>query len=41
MTEIGEELAVSRALRDVADRLLSATEDDIAEIEHRDVQLRR
>jgi len=41
VTEIGEELAVSRALRDVADRLLSATEDDIAEIEHRDVQLRR
>jgi hypothetical protein len=41
VTEIGEELAASRALRDLADRLLSATEDDIAEIEHRDVQLRR
>jgi hypothetical protein len=35
VTEIGEELATSRALRDLADQLLSATNDDIAEIEHR------
>jgi hypothetical protein len=38
--EIGEELATARALRDVADRLLKATSDDISEIEHHDVRLR-
>nr|BFF17522.1 hypothetical protein GCM10025730_10430 [Promicromonospora thailandica] len=38
--EIGEELAAARALRDLADRLLRATSDDIAQIEHRPVRLR-
>jgi hypothetical protein len=37
--EIGEELAAARALRDLADRLLRATSDDIAEIEHQPVHL--
>ena len=37
--EIGEELAAARALRNLADRLLSATFDDIEAIEHDDVQL--
>ena len=37
--EIGEELAVARALRELADRLLRATSDDIAEIEHHPVHL--
>ena len=37
--EIGEELAAARALRNLADRLLSATSDDIEAIEHDDVQL--
>ncbi|WP_166847166.1 DUF1876 domain-containing protein [Isoptericola sp. BMS4] len=41
VTEIGEELAASRALRDLADRLLRATSADIAELEHEDVRLRR
>ena len=39
--EIGEELAAARALRDLADRLLRATSDDIADIEHRQVHPRR
>ena len=39
--EIGDELAVSRALRDVADRLLRATSEDIAQIEHAEVHLVR
>jgi hypothetical protein len=38
--EIGEELAAARALREVADRLLRATSDDISEIEHHEVHLR-
>lgn len=38
--EIGEELAAARALRDLADRLLGATSDDIALIEHRQIHLR-
>jgi hypothetical protein len=37
--EIGEELASARALRDVADRLLKATSDDISQIEHHEVHL--
>ena len=37
--EIGEELAVARALRDLADRLLKATSDDIGQIEHQKVHL--
>ncbi len=37
--EIGEELATARALRDLADRLLQATSDDIAEIEGHKVHL--
>ncbi|WP_454852632.1 dsRBD fold-containing protein [Promicromonospora soli] len=37
--EIGEELAAARALRDLADRLLRATSDDIAEIEKHPVHL--
>lgn len=32
--EIGEELAAARALRHLADRLLSATSDDVEAIEH-------
>jgi hypothetical protein len=39
--EIGEELATARALRDLADRLLNATSDDLAAIEHHKVHLRR
>lgn len=37
--EIGEELAAARALRNLADRLLEATSDDIEAIEHEDVQI--
>ncbi|WP_402468998.1 DUF1876 domain-containing protein [Isoptericola aurantiacus] len=37
--EIGEELATARALRDLADRLLAATSDDIAAFEHHPVHL--
>lgn len=39
--EIGEELATARALRSLADRLLQVTADDISEIEHHPVHLRR
>lgn len=39
--EIGEELAAARALRELADRLLRATSDDIAQIEHRPVHLQQ
>lgn len=38
--EIGEELAAARALRELADRLLRATSDDISELEDDDVELR-
>jgi hypothetical protein len=34
VTEIGEELAAARALHDLADRLIQATSQDIAAIEH-------
>ena len=37
--EIGEELAAARALRDLADRLLKATSDDIGKIEHHRVRV--
>lgn len=37
--EIGEELAAARALRDLADRLLKATSDDIGQIEHHKVHV--
>ena len=37
--EIGDELAAARALRNLADRLLEATSDDIEAIEHEDVQI--
>lgn len=37
--EIGDELAAARALRHLADRLLSATSDDIEAIEHANVQV--
>ncbi len=37
--EIGEELAAARALRDLADRLLRATSDDLGAIEHHKVHL--
>lgn len=39
VTEIGEELAAARALRDVADRLLKATSDDLTALENRRVLL--
>jgi hypothetical protein len=39
--EIGDELAAARALRDLADRLLRATSDDISAIEHGNVQIAR
>lgn len=39
--EIGEELAAARALRDVADRLLRATSDDLSAIEHQKIRLQR
>jgi hypothetical protein len=39
--EIGQEIAVARALRDLADRLLGAASDDIAEVQHEEVHLRR
>lgn len=38
--EIGEELATARALREVADRLLTATSDDLSALEHAPVRLR-
>ncbi|WP_298460874.1 dsRBD fold-containing protein [uncultured Cellulomonas sp.] len=37
--EVGEELAAARALRDLADRLLRATSDDLSVLEHRHVRL--
>ncbi|HEY4613835.1 MAG TPA: dsRBD fold-containing protein, partial [Citricoccus sp.] len=37
--EIGEELAAARALRDLADRLLNATSDDLSSIEHQKIHL--
>lgn len=37
--EIGDEIAVARALRTLADRLLATASDDIAEIEHHPVHL--
>ncbi|MEG3616757.1 DUF1876 domain-containing protein [Isoptericola haloaureus] len=37
---IGEELATARALRDLSDRLLQETSDDLAEIEQHPVHLR-
>ena len=37
--EIGEELAAARALRELADRLLKATSDDIGYLEHRKVHV--
>lgn len=37
--EIGEELAAARALRDLADRLLRATSDDLSAIEHERIRL--
>ena len=39
--EIGDELATARALRDLADRLLQVTSDDISALEHQDVQIER
>jgi hypothetical protein len=39
--EIGDELAAARALRDLADRLLRATSEDISALEHEDVHLVR
>ncbi|MEZ0448017.1 dsRBD fold-containing protein [Cellulomonas sp. ICMP 17802] len=39
--EIGDELAAARALRDLADKLLRATSDDISQIEHAEVHLVR
>ena len=38
--EIGDELAVARALADLAYRLLDAAAEDIEEITHRPVRLR-
>jgi hypothetical protein len=37
--EIGEELAAARALRDLADRLLNATSDDLSAVEHNRIHL--
>ncbi|QCU78153.1 DUF1876 domain-containing protein [Citricoccus sp. SGAir0253] len=37
--EIGEELAAARALRDLADRLLNATSDDLSAVEHTRIHL--
>jgi hypothetical protein len=39
--EIGEELATARALRDLADRLLRATSDDLSAQEHHKIRLPR
>jgi hypothetical protein len=39
--EIGDEVAVARALRHLADALLEAASGDISQIEHRDVTLTR
>lgn len=39
--EIGEEVAVARALRDLADKVLATASDDISAIEHHEVHLRR
>jgi hypothetical protein len=37
--EVGDEVAVSRALRHLADNLLQAAAGDLSELEHRDVKL--
>lgn len=37
--EIGDEVAVARALRHLADALLRTASDDIAEVEHTEVRL--
>ncbi len=39
--EIGAEIAAARALRELADRLLGAASDDISEVQHERVHLRR
>lgn len=39
LPEIGDELAVGRALRDLSDRLLLAAEADIEEVEERPVHV--
>jgi hypothetical protein len=39
--EIGEEIAAARALRDLADRLLSVASEDISAIEQKAVHLTR
>ncbi len=39
--EVGQELATARALRDLADRLLKATSDDLSKIEHQRIRLPR
>ncbi|MFH5824866.1 dsRBD fold-containing protein [Georgenia sp. AZ-5] len=39
--EVGMELAAARALRDLADRLLKATSDDLSRFEHHRVRLAR
>jgi Domain of unknown function (DUF1876) len=39
--EIGEEVAVARALRDLADRLLATASADIADLTRTDVHLTR
>jgi len=39
--EIGEELAAARALRELADKLLRATSDDISAMEHKRIRLLR
>lgn len=39
--EIGAEIATARALRDLADRLLGAASDDLADLEQHDVRLVR
>ncbi|MFD1505527.1 DUF1876 domain-containing protein [Georgenia yuyongxinii] len=40
-TEVGQELATARALRDLADRLLRATSDDLSKFEHQRIRLAR
>jgi hypothetical protein len=39
--EIGEEVAVARALRDLADRLLETASTDLADVVHHEVHLTR
>ena len=41
VAEIGAEIAAARAMRDLADKLLSVASDDLSAVEEKDVHLAR